>query len=86
MSTDIILTKEQRKQLNIANCRCCLLGLRDCKSCKFNFALKVIEAEKIERLENIKKYSGLSSRQILDFCSDMIEPGLMNIIVKDTFG
>ena len=46
--TDIILTKAQRRDLNIANCRCCLLGLKDCKACSFSFALKVIEAERIE--------------------------------------
>lgn len=49
-NTGNILTKEERKTLNIENCRCCLLGaaMKDCKSCSFNFALKFVEAEKIE--------------------------------------
>jgi hypothetical protein len=37
------------RPMAIANCKVCNLSLkmRDCKSCKFQFALKVIEAEKI---------------------------------------
>ena len=50
-SHEIILTKEEKRKMDIASCRCCLLGLKDCKNCAFNFALPIIQKENFDKFQ-----------------------------------
>ncbi len=45
------ISEDERISLNIANCRCCLLGLKDCKTCNLKFALPIIQKENFDKYQ-----------------------------------
>ena len=49
------MTKEEKKNMSIANCRICLLSKSNCANCPLNWALPTILAEQvIEDMHNIE--------------------------------
>lgn len=71
------MTKEEKKNMMIANCRICLLSKSNCTECPLNWALDLLDIEKTPEL---------TPSQILDICMEMIEPDIFQIIHDDVFG
>ena len=41
------MTKEEKKNMMIANCRICLLSKSNCAECPLNWALDLLDIEKV---------------------------------------
>lgn len=47
------MTKEEKKNMSIANCRICLLSKSNCEVCPLNWALDMLDIEKTLTIEEI---------------------------------
>lgn len=45
------MTKEEKKNMSIANCRICLLSKSNCAECPLNWALDLLDIEKTLKIE-----------------------------------
>lgn len=47
------MTKEENKNMQIANCRICLLSKSNCANCPLNWALDFLDIEKTLKIQEI---------------------------------
>lgn len=75
------MTKEEKKNMSIANCRICLLSKSNCANCPLNWALPTVLAEQvIEDMHNIDNAFDNYYQDHCRGCDEMFNNCVCNLI------